>query len=84
MATSEMAAPAARVITGEPEVQRSSCEIKTSPRGFDSSVKVYAGSPVGEAVDECFAEYGRLQRMLRLAQANDWAETLAAVAARPR
>jgi hypothetical protein len=32
------------------EAPRSSCEISTSTRGWDIKVKVYAGSPITEAV----------------------------------
>jgi hypothetical protein len=70
------------MVTGEPELQRSSCEIKTSTRGTDLTVKVYAGSPVQQACDEAFAEYGRLMRLLREAQDTNWSDTLALVAAR--
>lgn len=49
-----------RTIDGEPEVQRSSCEIKTSTRGHDIVVKSYVGSPVREACDEAMQEYQRV------------------------
>jgi hypothetical protein len=55
--TEARAAP--RAVTGEPELQRSSCELKTSTRGTDISIKVYVGSPVSPAVDEANAQYFR-------------------------
>jgi hypothetical protein len=48
-----------REVTGEPLQQRSSCEIKTSTRGADIAVKVYAGSPVGDVCDEAVREWFR-------------------------
>jgi hypothetical protein len=71
--------PIPGIVTGEPDLQRSSCEIKTSTRGADLTVKVYAGSPVQPACDEAFVEYGRLMRLLREAQDNNWADTVALV-----
>jgi hypothetical protein len=50
-------APAPRVISGEPETPRSSCEIKTSVRGCDIAVKAYVGSPIGEACDAAVRAY---------------------------
>jgi hypothetical protein len=47
-----------------PDEPRSSCEISTSTRGHDIKVKVYVGSPVGEAVDEAVAEYLRARAEL--------------------
>lgn len=49
-----------REVTGEPETQRSSCEIKTSTRGVDIGVKVYVGSPVTDACDEALRHYFRV------------------------
>lgn len=46
-------------LTNEPERARSSCEIKTSTRGTDISVKCYEGSPLGPACDEALYEYFR-------------------------
>lgn len=43
----------------------SSCEIKTSARGVDLSVKVYAGSDSFEAVDEAMQQYLRAWDQLR-------------------
>jgi len=57
MATAQTAPP--RELTGEPERQRSSCEIKTSTRGTDISVKCYEGSPLRGVCDEAVAEYFR-------------------------
>jgi hypothetical protein len=48
-----------REVTGEPAEQRSSCEIKTSTRGTDITVKAYVGSPVEVAVTDALAEYKR-------------------------
>lgn len=39
---------------------QSSVEVKTSTRGADIAVKVYAGSPLGGLGDEALAEYTRL------------------------
>jgi hypothetical protein len=44
-------------VTGEPDVQRSSCEIKTSVRGADIGVKVYSGSPVEAACRDALKAY---------------------------
>jgi hypothetical protein len=41
---------------------QSSVQINTSTRGHDITVKVYAGSPVREVVDEAIAEYFRAFR----------------------
>lgn len=46
--------------TSEPELQRSSCELKTSIRGADVTVKAYIGSPLGPACDEAMREYFRV------------------------
>lgn len=51
--------PAPRVVSGEPDLQRSSCELKTSVRGVDIQVKAYVGSPLHPAVDEAIGEYFR-------------------------
>lgn len=40
----------------------SSCEVKTSTRGTDITVKAYAGSPAEPAVDDAMAEYIRAFR----------------------
>ena len=55
VATDQAAAP--RVVSGEPERQRSSCEIKTSTRGTDIGIKVYEGSPIQPACDEAIKAY---------------------------
>lgn len=41
---------------------QSSVQINTSTRGHDITVKVYAGSPVREVVDEAIEEYFRAIR----------------------
>ena len=57
MSTTAIEAARPREVSGEPESQRSSCEIKTSTRGTDITVKVYAGSPVHDACNEALGEY---------------------------
>jgi hypothetical protein len=64
-----MTAPSPGRLSSEPEVQRSSCEIKTSTRGADITVKAYAGSPLQPAVDEAIAEYQRAVREMEAWQA---------------
>jgi hypothetical protein len=46
------------------EAPRSSCEISTSTRGWDIKVKVYAGSPITEAVNEAVAEWWRARALM--------------------
>lgn len=55
VATDQAAAP--RVVSGEPERQRSSCEIKTSTRGTDITVKVYEGSAIIDVCHDAIAAY---------------------------
>jgi len=54
----------------------SSVEVRTSTRGTDVVVKVYAGSPLGEIGDQALAEYGRLMREVDRQQMNGWADTV--------
>lgn len=43
---------------------RSSVQVNTSTRGTDVTVKLYAGSPIGETGDDAVDEYVRLYRMV--------------------
>jgi hypothetical protein len=53
----------------------SSVEVRTSTRGTDVVVKVYAGSPLGDIGDQALAEYERLMRAIERQQVKAWTET---------
>jgi hypothetical protein len=61
---------------GQMSEARSSVQVNTSTRGTDCTVKVYAGSPVGEVINEARDEYARLIRDIVQLQMNNWEATV--------